>query len=52
MMNSMSMMGPPNEDEYDGPELTDAMHQEQLQETLRKFWHEQIAEMQLLDIGE
>lgn len=47
----MNMLGQSNEDEFDGPEITEAMHQEQMQEALRKFWAEQIAEMQLLDIG-
>jgi histone H3/H4 len=39
------------EEEYDGPEITEAMHQEQMQEALRKFWQEQIAEMNVLEIG-
>lgn len=52
-MNSLNMMGGQShgDDEYDGPEITEAMHLEQLQESLRKFWNDQIAEMQLLDIG-
>jgi hypothetical protein len=56
-MNSLHMMGGQGqqqshvEDEYDGPEITEAMHQEQLQEALRKFWNDQISEMHLLDIG-
>ena len=49
--NNNNMLGQSNEDEFDGPEITEAMHQEQMQEALRKFWLEQITEMQLLDIG-
>lgn len=51
-MNSLNMMGQSHaDDEFDGPEITEAMHLEQLQESLRKFWNDQITEMQLLDIG-
>lgn len=57
-MNSLTMMGGQGqgqqlhaEDEFDGPEITEAMHLEQLQEALRKFWNDQISEMHLLDIG-
>jgi hypothetical protein len=45
------MNQPPNDDEFDGPEITETQHQELLQEALRKFWNEQIIEMQMLEIG-
>jgi nuclear transcription factor Y gamma len=39
------------DDEYDGPEITDAMHEQRLQQALDNFWIEQIGEMTVLDIG-
>ena len=35
----------------DGPEMTDAMHQERMAEALQHFWAEQSYEMDSLEIG-
>ena len=38
-------------DDFDGPEITDEMHQSHLLESLGKFWNGQLAEMNELEIS-
>mmetsp|Transcript_10757 Transcript_10757/g.23658 ORF Transcript_10757/g.23658 Transcript_10757/m.23658 type:complete len:136 (+) Transcript_10757:21-428(+) len=47
----MDMLGHGEHEEFDGPEITEAMHRENLQKALHQFWMEQITEMQALEIG-
>jgi nuclear transcription factor Y, gamma len=48
----MDLLGHGGEhDEFDGPEITEAMHQEHLQKALHQFWMEQISEMSVLETG-